>query len=196
MSLSPPAPREALHRRTLEMVGYQRADGLFDVEAHLVDVKTYPFTNTDRGTVEPGVPLHEMLARMTLDDSMTIVSFEAATEFAPYSICPQAAPNFSRLAGLRIGPGFVRAANERIGGIHGCTHIREMLGQMGTVAFQTMYAVRHRNQAERGNAITTAEPARKPAVLGTCLAYATDSPVVQRMWPEHYTGPAAPEPPP
>jgi len=35
------------------------------------------------------------------------------------------------------------------------------------------------------------ETAEKPMMLGTCLAYAPDSPVVQRQWPAFYTGPAA-----
>ena len=183
MPLSPPVEREALHRRTIDMVGFRRADGLFDIEAHLIDTKTYAFDNTDRGIVEPGTPLHGMLARMTLDEDMMIVQFEASTEFAPYSMCPQAAPNFARLAGIRVGRGFIRAASERIGGIHGCTHLRELLAQMGTVAFQTLYPVRRTREAER-------EPGVRPAMLGTCLAYAPDSTQVQRLWPEFYTGAA------
>lgn len=186
MPLSPSVPREALHRRAIELQGYRREDGLYDIEAHLVDTKSYVFTNRDRGEVPPGTPLHGMFARMTVAEDMTIVAFEADTEFGPYSVCPSAAPNFARLAGLRVGRGFIKAANERIGGVHGCTHLRELLGQMGTVAFQTLYAKR---QAREGapNAQSTSE---RPAMLGTCLAYAPDSPVVQREWPRFYTGPA------
>ncbi len=189
MPLSEPVEREALHTRRIEIVGYRRADGLFDIEAHLTDTKTYAFGNHDRGTIEPGVPLHGMLARMTLDEDMLITRFEAATEFSPFTICPQAAPNFERLAGLRVGRGFIKAANERIGGVHGCTHLRELLGQMGTVAFQTLYAVRAKRRTAPNSQTASAQPAaERPALLGTCLAYAPDSPVVQRNWPEHYTG--------
>ena len=184
MPLSEPADREPLHTRRIEITGYRRTDGLFDIEARLVDTKTYAFGNHDRGTIEPGEPLHEMLARMTLDEDMLIHRFEAATEYSPYAICPQAAPNFERLAGLRVGRGFIKAANERIGGVHGCTHLREMLGQMGTVAFQTLFAVRSM-RAATPNAQSTSE---RPMMLGTCYAYAPGSPVVQRMWPAHYTG--------
>ena len=187
MPLSEPAERELLHLRDIELRGYRRVDGLFDIEARLSDTKSYAFSNTDRGWVEPGTPLHGMLARMTLDEDMVITAFEAATEFGPYAICPHAAPNFARLAGLRVGPGFTRTANERVGGVHGCTHLRELLGQMATVAFQTMYAVRRRRD-EAPNAVSTAS---KPALLNTCLAYATDSPVVKRTWPHLYTGAAA-----
>lgn len=189
MPLSQPVARTPLHRRAIEVVGYEREDGLFDIEAHLVDTKTYAFGNQDRGTIEPGTPLHGMLARMTLGVDMVITEFEADTEFAPYAICPTAAPNFARLAGLRVGAGFIKAANERIGGIHGCTHLRELLGQMGTVAFQTLYARRFKADGTP-NAEQTAEtaPPRRPPILGTCLAYAPDSPVVKRMWPTFYTG--------
>ena len=189
MPLSPPVDREPLHRRTIEMVGYRRADGLFDIEAHLVDTKSYAFANEDRGTIEPGTPLHGMLARMTVDIDMMIIAFEASTEFGPYTMCPQAAPNFARLAGIRVGRGFIRAANERIGGVHGCTHLRELLAQMGTVAFQTLYSVRVKRETAPNAQSTADAPAARPAMLGTCLAYAPDSPVVKRTWPSFYTGP-------
>lgn len=194
MPLTEPVPRELLHLRDIELRGYRRADGLFDIEATLQDTKSYAFGNAERGQIDPGVPLHRMLARMTLTEDMEITAFEAVTEFGPYAICPSAAPNFARLAGLKVGRGFLKAANERIGGVHGCTHLRELLGQMGTVAFQTLYAVRLKREAAP-NAVDTAqqpaaEPVRKPMLLGTCKAYAPDSPVVARQWPQFYTGAA------
>jgi hypothetical protein len=191
MPLSPPAERELLHTRAIELHGYRRADGLFDIEARLTDTKSYPFSNHDRGVIEPGIPLHGMLARMTVSDDMVITQFEAATEYGPYAICPSAAPNFARLAGLRIGRGFLKAANERVGGVHGCTHLRELLGQMGTVAFQTLYAVRNKRPPAADAVPNATETADRPMMMGTCLAYAPDSPVVQRQWPAFYTGPAA-----
>ncbi len=191
MPLSPPAERELLHTRAIELHGYRRADGMFDIEARLTDTKSYPFSNHDRGVIEPGTPLHGMLARMTVSEDMVITEFEAVTEYGPYAICPSAAPNFARLAGLKIGRGFIKAANERVGGVHGCTHLRELLGQMGTVAFQTLYAVRSKRPPAADAAPNATETAGKPMMLGTCLAYAPDSPVVQRQWPAFYTGPAA-----
>lgn len=194
MPLSEPVERELLHLRDIQLRGYRRADGLYDVDARLTDTKTYGFSNQDRGRIEPGTPLHGMLARMTLDENLLIVAFEAQTEYGPYAVCPAAAANFARLAGLRIGRGFLRAAQERVGGTRGCTHLRELLQPMATVAFQTLAVVRAKppaaaNAAEtapEGAAGTTA-PAR-PALLDTCLAYASDGPVVRRQWPRFYTG--------
>src|SRR3954452_10861714 len=178
MPLSDPAPRELLHLRAIELHGYRREDGLFDIEAHLTDTKTYAFANQDRGEVRPGTPLHEMLARMTIDEDMVIQRFEAATEYGPFRICPEAAPNFAALAGLRIGRGFLRAANERVGGIKGCTHLRELLGQMGTVALQTMFSARQKKQP--------AQAPVRPSVLDTCLAYEDGGEAARRMFPECY----------
>ncbi|MBK1660530.1 DUF2889 domain-containing protein [Paracraurococcus ruber] len=185
MPLSDPAPREMLHRRAIDIRGWKRADGLYDIEAHLEDTKAYPFENEDRGTIAPGEPLHGLFLRLTVSEEMEIVAAEAASDHTPYGICPGAAPNFARLAGLRIGPGFNRAVAERVGGTLGCTHLRELLGQMATVAFQTLYPVRAaREQAETDRALATGHvPKRKPAMLGTCIAYAPDSPVTLARWP-------------
>ena len=180
MPLSEPVARERLHTRRIVLHGYHRADGLFDVEATLTDTKPYSFANEDRGTIEAGEPLHGMSMRMTVDEDMLITDFEAATDYSPYAICPQAAPNFARLAGLRIGRGFLRAAAERVGGTHGCTHLRELLQQMATVAFQSLYPVRAKS-AKPGVSTET-------GLLNTCFAYSSDSPVVERRWPERFTG--------
>ncbi len=186
MPLPSPAPREPLHRRAIDIRGYRREDGLFDIEAHLVDTKSYAFVNDDRGTIEPGEALHGMWLRLTVREDLEIVACEAASDFTPYAVCPQAAPNFARLAGLRIGPGFNRAVNERVGGVHGCTHLREMLGQMATVAYQTLYPLRARKEREEAARIMTAGGTverRRPAMLGSCLAYAPESPVARARWP-------------
>lgn len=185
MPLSPSADRELLHNRDIELRGYHRADGLFDIEAHLTDTKTYPFENRDRGTVHPGEALHGMWVRMTVGEDMVIRACEAVSDFTPYAICPQATPNFATLAGVSIGPGFNRAVKERVGGVLGCTHLREVLAQMATVAFQTIGPVRWRKAREaREAAIARGEtppPSRRAVPIGSCHAYAPDSPVVTRM---------------
>jgi hypothetical protein len=189
MPLSPPdTDRQELHQRAIAMRGFQRSDGLFDIEAHLVDTKSYAFDNIDRGTVPVGEALHGMWIRLTVDEAMVIQHCEASTDFAPYAICPGAAPNFAALAGVSIGVGFNRAVKERVGGILGCTHLRELLAQMATVAFQTIGPVKWRRAREAAaRAMAAGLPAPADAVrklpIGSCLAYAADSPVVRRQMP-------------
>lgn len=179
MPLSDPAPRKLMHLRDLELRGYAREDGLFDIEARLTDTKTYGFPNDNRGHIQAGEPLHGMVMRMTVDGELTIIACEAETEHGPYGICPQAAPNFSRLAGVRIGAGFRNAIRDRVGGVQGCTHLREMLAQMATVAFQTISVIRKQRDDENA----TGPDAKRPAVLNTCLAYADDGDLVAKRWP-------------
>lgn len=178
MPLSPPAKREKLHDRTIVLEGFRREDGLFDIEARLTDTKTYAFSNEDRGEVTPGEPLHGMLMRLTIDQDMRIVACEANTEYGPYTVCPAITPNFAALAGLRIGPGWLRAAKERVGGVKGCTHLVELLGPMATVAFQTTVVLRRTRPVD---------PAKPPALLNTCHAYAADGEIVARRWPQFST---------
>lgn len=162
------------------MQGYRRADGLFDIEGQLLDTKAYGFENEEKGWLAPGTPLHGMWIRLTIDDDLVIRACEAASDHTPYAVCPQAAGNFARLAGLRIGPGFNRAVQERVGGVLGCTHLREMLAQMATVAYQTLYPVRRAKEQAREQQTGVRE---KPRIIGTCLAYDPASPVVKMRWP-------------
>jgi hypothetical protein len=181
MPLTEPAERELLHLRDIAVRGYRRADGMFDIEAEIADTKTYGF-NVAHRRVEPGDKLHNMLVRMTVDASLTIVACEAATEYGPFETCGGGALKFGRLAGLAIRPGFLREANARIGGVDGCTHIRELLQQMATVAFQTSFVLPQRQKSDAAAA---------DRLVNSCHAYAADGPVVKRRWPELYTGPDA-----
>ncbi len=186
MPLSTAAPRTALHRRTIECQGFRREDGLWDIEARLVDTKTYAFENRDRGgMVQPGEPLHEMLVRVTIDDDFLIRSVEAVTEAGPFAPCGEISPAFSALAGLRIGKGFPAEVRRRFGGVHGCTHIVELFGPIATTAYQTLFPARESRAAEKSDR-------ERPRVIDQCHALAADGPVVARLWPEFHTGPATP----
>lgn len=184
MPLAQTVERTPLHHRDISLKGYRRTDGLFDIEAHLTDVKSYGFENSDRGFIPSGEPLHEMWARFTVDEDLLIVAAEAVTDYGPYTICPGGADSFSSLAGLRIGPGFLKAARDRVAGATGCTHIRELLQQMATTAMQTLYPVRARKDAGKPE-----ESSLSPRLLNSCWGYASDKDLVRRRWPDLYTGP-------
>ena len=200
MPLSQPAAREVLHTRDIQIRGYRRGDGLYDIEAQLSDAKSYGFANQDRGYVAAGEKVHGMWLRLTLDEHMTIVASEAATDHSPYAICPSAAPAFAALAGLRIKPGFLREATHRVGGAVGCTHLRELLQQMATTAFQTINPYRAWREAQEageadraGSDKLDARVSQKmlaggSALVDSCRAYASDGAIVRRRWPELYTG--------
>jgi hypothetical protein len=199
MPLPPPQPREAIHTRAIEINGYRRADGQFDIEAHLTDTKSFGQTNYDRGYIPAGEPIHDMWLRLTIDGAMEITGVEAVSDKTPYLACPAAAPNFSRLLGLKIKAGFLRDANHLVGGAIGCTHLRELLQQMATTAFQTINPAKVRQEmraegtdeapgSDKVDARITEKMGGPPKILNTCLAYADTGPLVKRRWPHLFKG--------
>ncbi len=189
MPLSPPAPREHIHTRVVECRGYRRADGLWDIEGHITDTKTYGFDNHFRGEIPAGTPVHDMWLRLTVDDRLEIHAVEAATEASPYAVCPNVVPNFQRLRGLRLRPGFQKQARQLLGGTEGCTHLVELLGPVATTAYQTIFPYRERQRrAEPAERRPAGAPRRKPSLIDSCHAFASDGEVVKRFWPEFYSG--------
>ena len=179
MPLSAPAARNKLHHRRIDVQGFERADGQFDIEAELMDTKTYEF-HTGNRPMKMGDALHHMRARLTVTEDLLITAAEAVTEAGPYHICDGGAASFAKLTGLQIKAGFLKAANERIGGINGCTHIREFLQQMATVAFQTTYPARAARAEDVQRSSTR--------LLNTCFAFDSKGSVVKERWPAQYDG--------
>ena len=179
MPLKPAVPRNHSHRRQIECQGYKRVDGLWDIEGHLTDTKPYGFHSRERGQVEAGTPVHDMWIRLTVDHTMRVVGAEAATDFSPYQVCGSVTPDFQRLVGLKIGPGWSRSVIKAIGGVRGCTHLVELLRPIATTAFQTIGAA---------NQKPASEYAKPPRYLNGCHALATDGQVVEIEWPQFYKG--------
>lgn len=183
MPLSSAAPRNVIHTRAIEVKGYEREDGLWDIEAQLKDVKSHAHSRRHGGAERPaGEPVHHMWLRLTIDLDMQIHDAEAATDVGPYPFCGDITPRFKSLIGLTIGRGWRREINARLGGDKGCTHLVEMLGPLGTTAFQA--TGRAREQRNRNKPSD-----KKPYQIGSCHAYKEDSPAVLERWPQFYTGP-------
>ncbi len=60
MPLSPPVGRQHLHTRKVTCQGFYRDDGLYDIEGHITDEKTYEHANEWRGSLQPGDFVHDM----------------------------------------------------------------------------------------------------------------------------------------
>lgn len=180
MPLSPAAERSPIHRRQIECHGYRRDDGLWDIEAHLLDTRSYTFPNRWRpgGRIAAGDPLHQMALRLTVDDELVIRDIEAVVDASPFPECPQVEARFRELIGVRIGPGWQRAVRRTVGGIQGCTHLVELLRPVATVAFQTVGAGR-RPQAQN-------DEDRRPPLLNTCHGWRESGEAVQVLYPRHF----------
>ncbi|HPQ95385.1 MAG: DUF2889 domain-containing protein [Thiothrix sp.] len=194
MPLSPPQARQLIHTRTVTCQGYEREDGLWDIEGHMVDTKSYSFPNRDRGgRIQAGEPLHGMRIRLTIDTDLLIHAAEQSTDFAPHAYCHEVPHFVHGLVGQRIGPGWTQRCKNLMGGSSGCTHITELLGPMATTAYQTLVKVHFRKttQPETAPAATTeTDSNRKPRFIGSCHALQESSPVVRDHYPHCYRAPA------
>ncbi|MCY7389831.1 MAG: DUF2889 domain-containing protein [Burkholderiales bacterium] len=167
-----------MHRREITVRGYKRDDGMFDIEGHLHDTKDIDF-NVASGQRKAGESLHSMWLRITIDRTLTIVDAEATTDAMPYvGHCDQIAPDYKKLIGLAIRPGFSGRVKELLGGTNGCTHITDLIGVVATTAFQTIAGQGMQAQGD------------KPFQLDRCHALALTAPAVARYYPQWYIGDA------
>lgn len=179
MALSEPADRTLSHTRQIRCQGYKRADGLWDIEAHLLDTKTWDMEMSERanGVIRAGEPLHEMAIRITVDLDLNILDAEAVMDNTPFRMCPAIAERFRLLKGLQIAPGFTRKTRELFGATQGCTHLLELLGPLATTAFQSTHQERqYLEDRDR----------TPPPMLNSCHTFAEDSQVIRDHWPAHY----------
>jgi hypothetical protein len=166
-------------------MGYEREDGLWDIEGRITDTKTYSFNNLDRGEVNAGMPVHDMLIRLTIDSDLVVHKAEALTEAAPFHICPAINDGVSALEGLKITTGWRRNVQNAIGGLKGCTHINQLLtGPLATTAYQSIIP----RQNKGGNTIKrkSKKNHQRPTVIDTCHAFDANGTNVKRLWPEFY----------
>lgn len=183
MPLSESVARREIHYRVIDMKAYAREDGLYDVEANLVDRKPFPFQLVACPTPLPAAqPLHDLSVRFTVDDQYVIQHIEASSDAAPFSICKGAELTLGALVGERIGPGWSSRVKARLRGTSSCTHLMEMLIPMATTTLQGIRALdnnRHSAKDENGT----------PRQLDSCYAYSREREVVKMLWPEHYKKP-------
>jgi hypothetical protein len=180
--------RKMWHHRRIECIGYTREDGLWDVEAELVDTKGHDMSTGDRPLIRPGEPLHHFQLRITIDQELVIRHAQARTLAAPAQTCPQISAAYRQLEGLRIGSGFLAEVRKRFQGVDGCTHLTELVGPLATTALQTLAPVlAERERVERATT-PAGMPMPWPKMVDSCHTYRSDGPAVRRKYPEAYTG--------
>lgn len=172
--LSNPKPRSLLHTREITFQGYAREDGLWDIEGHLKDFKTNPF-KTSAKVWGPGEAFHDMWVRVTLDKEFVIQDIEAVMDGHPHAECTAVIPPMDSLIGAQIGKGWRKTIDTHLGGIKGCTHLRELLTSLATAAYQSIPGAFFDPTGEK-----------PPLYLGTCKSWDFNGPVVMRVFPKFY----------
>ena len=173
--------RELRHTRRVRYEGYKRTDGLWDIEAHLTDIKNHDY-RLKTGVRRAGQPVHSMWLRLTIDREFNVVDAAASSEAVPYpGGCETIAPAYRALVGLNLVRHFRLKANELLGGVRGCTHLTEMLAGMPTAAIQS-FAGEMKEEQDDGS---------KPFQLDQCHALETSTETVRVWYPKWYRGRAA-----
>jgi hypothetical protein len=169
----PEIEREHTHTRRVRYEGYKRVDGLWDIEAHLNDVKNHDYA-LKTGVRRAGQPIHDMWVRITIDRHFNIVDALSVADAFPYpGGCDETPAAYRKLIGLNLVHGFRQRVREALGGVHGCTHITEMLAGLPTAAIQTF----------AGEVPEDREDGRKPFQLDQCMALDTAGATVARWYP-------------
>jgi len=173
MPLSASAPRMRKHSRSVRFEGYARGDGLWDIEAHLTDIKPQDYVLAP-GVRPAGSPVHDMWVRLTIDRRMNVIGAEVRADAVPYaSYCDAIAPDYSALVGLNLLQGFREALYQRFGALRGCTHLTELLAQFPSAAVQ-VFAGEQRDNYDDGT---------KPFHLDRCHALDTSGEAVRHYYP-------------
>ncbi|WP_029001040.1 DUF2889 domain-containing protein [Azohydromonas australica] len=172
--------REELHFRRIDMRGYRRSDGLFEIEGRVVDRKPHEFTPASGGkTVAAHQPIHDMGVRLVFDDRMLVHDVQTFTSAAPYEVCPEGGRALQSLKGLRMISGWSREVRSRLGGARSCTHLMELLIPMATTAFQSMSTV----HAGRPDVL---DANGRPVKIDSCYAYGAERELVKMRWPQYH----------
>ncbi|TXH66145.1 MAG: DUF2889 domain-containing protein [Thiothrix sp.] len=190
MALASSVKRTKLHHRSIQCEGFKREDGLWDIEAHLTDQRSYDCSYDPEhrgGLIRAGENVHNMRVRLTLDLDFLIHDACAISVETPFPICFQATQVMPRLIGLRIGKDWLKEVRERISTEVSCTHLIDLLTPIANTAYQTMHIALEERAAQRKRADKNFTR-KKLGILDTCIALASDGDVVKRQWPEFYTG--------
>lgn len=177
MPLPSSTEREELHQRAITMKSYRRNDGLFDIEAHLVDTKPFSYQLPNGAPPVPaGQPLHDMWLRLVVDTGLTIHAVHASSDSTPYAICPQALSSLQALVGERIGKGWAKLIREKLPRLQTCTHHAELLIPLATAAFMGVRGSRPFSDRFPEGA--------SPQDLDTCYAWSAGGEMVASFFPQ------------
>jgi hypothetical protein len=179
--------KELVHTRQITCRGYRLGDGLWQIEASVADEKgqTVPFRS--RPDVSAGELIHHLSLCVVIDDDYQIRDVVAKAMTAPWAVCTDVAADYRKLIGLRIGPGFTRAVRDLLGGPLGCTHLTDLLGQVGNTYMQASWPDRVARQRVNGEDPRQWQDGQTLSFVDGCYAWRKDGSVLAGEYP-HLAG--------
>lgn len=180
--------RRLVHQRNIRADVYARDDGLWDVEAELIDTKARDF-QLATGLRRTGEPIHHMRLTVTIDTRMNVIDAKAEMLRVPYAgHCDEIEPDYDRLIGLNLLKNFRFDVRQSFGGTAGCTHVTELTNVLPTAAVQAFAGevFRTHDDSEEGASGAAAANERKPFQIDRCHALRSDGPAVAEFYPRWY----------
>lgn len=172
MPLSPASvERQARHVRRVNYQSFERSDGLWDIEGELIDTKAIDTQRLNGDTLPAGTPIHHMHIRVTIDTELTVHAIEAVMDAHPLKGCPGALTAMQRMVGCNMARGWRKAIEANLQDVAGCTHMRELLLNMATAAFQSILSA------------FSSAPDQPPSFLGRCTGWDFNGPAVLEFFP-------------
>ena len=170
---TPTVARTPQHIRQVNYRSFERADGLWDIEGELLDTKAIDQSRPNGdGVRKAGEPIHHMLIRVTVNTQLQVQAIEACMHAHPVQGCPGALDAMQRMVGCSMARGWRKSIDTHLAGVAGCTHMRELLQNMATAAFQSIVS-----------AFST-QPDQPPAYLGRCTGWNFNGPAVAQYYPQ------------
>lgn len=178
-----PIRRALKHTRNLQVEFYLREDGLWDIDAHFLDVKPFDLEVTSL-VIPANRPLHNLWIRVTTNAQANIVGVHIVFDQVPFKgYCEEIEAAYQKLIGLNLLKNFRQNVRERLGKTAGCTHMNELVGLLPGIAVQ-VFVFGEKDTREKAAIQKSGE---RPFHLDGCHAMRTDGPVVAQFYPEWST---------
>lgn len=172
--------REELHFRRLDFRGWRRSDGLFEVEARLLDSKPHDFAPPSGSRVVPAnEAIHDLGLRLVFDEDLVVQAVSSFVHAFPYPPCPRGGDSLQALVGLRIGAGWSTAVRQRLPASETCAHLREILVPLASAVMQSM-------NTRRMHLLDATDASGKPLKVDSCYAYGATRELVLQRWPAYH----------
>jgi len=171
--------RTELHLRRIEMRGYRRDDGMYEIDGRVTDTKARDLVTMGGTRIAANTPIHDMWVRLVVDDTLLVHDVIAVSDSTPFEVCKEAVAPMRAIIGERIKSGWTNMVKLKLGGATGCTHLMELLIPLATAAYQTLTEVRLA-RPDPVNAVG------RPLKIDSCYAYAATRDIVRHKWPAYY----------
>jgi hypothetical protein len=174
---------EKASQRTITVTTYKAGHGRAIVEGKLMDQRFREnFLLT--GDKRPAGEFHDMIVRFLVNTShLTIEDVDAEIIKVPRQECSKLYDSLAVIKGVRISKGFTQKIKSLLGGVHSCTHLRELVEAMGPAVIQGVFCI----VAESESALRTIignQQMRKhfaDSVVNSCYVWREDGPEFKQI---------------